>query len=204
MNRLRWEPQSRSTASGSKARESEMRVMTRHAPRCVLAGALGVLAFTSGALAKHRPDHPYRYSVVDMPVSLAVGTVRTPEFPVVSLGYWIMVQVEVPLPIQRTQFLQMQCRMGVTSGGLDTKDCSSDDPLLRADWTVWDGEHIVDQGSSTAVGDGKMGGHHIFKFLGKFRGESGRKYILKVKFTKDGAPMNVANPRLIVTKIGDD
>ena len=181
-----------------------MRVMTRHALRGVLAGALGALAFTPGAVAKHRLDHPYRYSVVDMPVSLAVGTVQTPEFSVASHGYWIMVQVEVPLPIQQTQFRQMQCRMGVTSGGLDTKDCTSDDPLLRANWSVWDGEHIVDQGSSTTVGDGKMGDHHIFKFLGKFIGESGRKYILKVKFTKDGTPLNVANPHLIVTKIGDE
>jgi hypothetical protein len=139
-----------------------------------------------------------------VPVSLAIGTVQTPEFSVSSLWYWIMVQVEVPLPIQQTHFRQMQCRMGVTSGGLDTKDCSSDDPLLRADWTVWDGEHIVDQGSSTTVAAAKTGDHHIFKVLGKFRGESGRKYILKVKFTKDGTPLDVANPHLIITKIGDE
>ena len=168
----------------------------------VIAGTLGALLLLPGASAKHHPDRPYRYSVVDMPVSLAVGTVQTPEFSVASHGYWIMVQVEVPLPIQQTQFQQMQCMMGVTSGGLDSKDCGSDDPLLRADWTVWDGDHMVDQGSSTIVGDGKIGGHHIFKFLGKFRGESGRKYILKVKFTKDGTPLNVANPHLIVTKVG--
>jgi hypothetical protein len=91
--------------------------------------------------------------------------------------------------------------MGVTSGPLESKDCSSDDPLLRADWTVWDGEHMVDQGSSTTKADAKFS-QYIFKFLGKFRGESGRKYILKVKFTKDGTPLNVANPHLIVTKVG--
>jgi hypothetical protein len=170
----------------------------------VIGAMLGALLLVPGASAKHRPDHPYRYSVVDIPVSLAIGTVQTPEFYVASHGYWIMVQVEVRLPIQQTQFRQMQCRMGITSGGLDTKDCTSDDPLLRADWSVWDGKHIADQGSSTTVGDGKMGGHHIFKFLGKFIGESGRKYILKVKFTKDGTPLNVANPHLIVTKIGDE
>jgi hypothetical protein len=181
-----------------------MKFLSGHALYGVLAGVLGVLVFTPGASAKHRPEHPYRYSVVDMPVSLAVGTVQTPEFSVSSKGYWIMVQVEVPLPVQQKQFRQMQCRMGVTSGGLDTKDCSSDDPLLRADWTVWNGEQIVDQGSSTTVADGKIGGHHIFKFLGKFSGETGRKYILEVKFTKDGTPLNVANPHLIVTKIGDE
>ena len=55
-------------------------------------------------------DHPYRYSVVDIPVSLAVGSVRTPEFSPPSSWYWIMVQVEKPLP-----FNQMQCMMGVTT-----------------------------------------------------------------------------------------
>jgi hypothetical protein len=29
-------------------------------------------------------------------------------------------------------------------------------------------------------------------------GESGKKYVVEVKFTKDGTPLNVANPHLIV------
>jgi hypothetical protein len=45
---------------------------------------------------------------------------------------------------------------------------------------------------------------NIFKFLGKFPALSGHKYVLEVKFTKDGTPLNVANPHLIVTKIGDE
>ena len=183
-------------------RSGDMESMFRHIWLRVTSGAICALFIVPGVSARGHKEHPYRYSDVDMPVSLAVGTVQTPEFSVASHGYWIMVQVEVPLSIQQAQFRHLQCMMGVTSGGLDTQDCSSDDPQLRADWAVWDGEHMVDQGSSTIVGDGKIGGHHIFKFLGKFRGESGRKYILKVKFTKDGTPLNVANPHLIVTKVG--
>jgi hypothetical protein len=170
----------------------------------LIGGILGVLFMVPHALAGGHKEHPYRHSVVDMPVSLAVGTVQTPEFPVASLGYWILVQVEVPLPFQKTQFQQMKCMMGVTSGPIESQDCGRDDPLLRADWTVWDGEQMVDHGSSTTEADGKFAEQHIFKFLGKFMGESGRKYILKVKFTKDGAPLNVANPHLIVTKVGDE
>src|SRR5271166_6503481 len=116
----------------------------------VTSGAICALLFVPGASAWGHKAHPYRYSVVDMPVSLAVGTVRTPEFsPRRSSWYWIMIQVEKPLP-----FRQMQCMMGVTSGGLDTKECNSDDPLLRADWTVWNEGKIVSSGSSTtkAVG----------------------------------------------------
>lgn len=66
-----------------------------------------------------------------MPVSLVLGTVQTPEFPVTSGMYDIIVQVEKPLP-----FMQMTCMMGVVAGPLDLKYCSSDDPLLRTDWTV--------------------------------------------------------------------
>lgn len=149
---------------------------------------LGPSASAGGSKVKK-----YRYSDVDMPVSLAMGTVRTPEFPVVSQWYDIMIQVEKPLPFQ-----QMECMMGVTAGPLDSKGCSSNDPLLRADWTVWDGGQMVDHGSSTTSADAKFENKYIFKFLGSFAGEAGKKYVVEVKFTRDGTPLNVANPHLIV------
>jgi hypothetical protein len=55
----------------------------------------------------------YIDSVVDVPVSLAVGAVQRPEFSVASHWYWIMIQVEKPTPLP---FGQMRCTMGVTSG----------------------------------------------------------------------------------------
>ena len=162
-------------------------------------GALGALCLVPGASAGSHKDHPYRYSVVDMPVSLAVGTVRTPEFSIVTNWYWIMLQVEKPLP-----FRQMKCMMGVTASPLDSKDCSSNDPLLRADWTVWDEGHVVSSGSSTTKADAKYTNKHIFKFLGSFGGEARKKYVVEVNFTKDGTPLNVANPHLIVVKQGEE
>jgi hypothetical protein len=45
---------------------------------------------------------------------------------------------------------------------------------------------------------------NIFKFLGKFLALSGKKYVVEVKFTKDGTPLNIANPHLIITKIGKE
>jgi len=145
-------------------------------------------------------DHPYRYSVVDIPVSLAVGTVRTPEFsPRKTSWHWIMVQVERPLPTE-----QLKCMMGTTMNRFDSKDCTSDDPLLRADWTVWEDGKIALSGSSTTQADAKYTNGNIFKFFGGFPALSGHKYVLEVKFTKDGTPLNVANPHLIVTKIGDE
>jgi hypothetical protein len=111
-----------------------------------------------------------------------------------------MVQVEKPLP-----FRQMQCMMGLASGPLESKDCSGDDPLLRADWTVLDGDNIVASGSSGTKDGGKYTDKYIFRFLGGgFMGDAGKKYVLKVKFTKDGTPLNVANPHLIVVKQGEE
>jgi hypothetical protein len=158
-----------------------------------IGGMLGMLFLVPSSCAGGHKEHPYRYSDVDMPVSLAVGTVRTPEFPVVSQWYDIMVQVEKPLP-----FSEMQCMMGVTASPLELEDCKSNDPLLRADWTVRDGEHVVDQGSSTTTAGAKWENKYIFKFLGSFGAEGGKKYIVEVKFTKDGTPLNVANPHLII------
>jgi hypothetical protein len=158
-----------------------------------IGGTLGALILVPGASVGSHKDHPYRHSDVDMPVSLSVGTVRTPEFPVGGQWYDIMVQVEKPLP-----FLQMQCMMGVTAGLVDSKDCGSNDPLLRADWTVWDGEHIVDQGSIPNRCACKFEDKHMYKFLGSFGSERGKKYMVEVKFNKDGTPLNVANPHLIV------
>src|SRR5579864_457139 len=154
-------------------------------PRDALAGL--------DANAGNRKLHPYRRSEVDMPISLIRGTVQTPEFSVTSEWYDIIIQVEKPLP-----FVQMQCMMGVTSGPLDSKDCSSNDPLLQADWTVWDGERLARNGSIPDRCACAFEDKHIYKSLGSFAGEAGKKYIAQVRFTKDGTPLNVAKPHLIV------
>jgi hypothetical protein len=151
----------------------------------LISGALGALFLAPGASAGGHPAHPYRYSVVDIPVSLAEGTVRTPEFSPHTSWHWILLQVEKPLP-----FNQMQCMVGVTTNRFDSKDCTSDDPLLRADWTVWEDGKIASSGSSRPQADAKYTKENIFKFLGKFPALSGHKYVVEVKFTKGGTPLN--------------
>jgi hypothetical protein len=157
-------------------------------PRDALAGL--------DANAGNRKLRPYKRSDVDMPVSLSPGTVQTPEFSAMSERYDIIIQVEKPFP-----FLKMQCMMGVTLGPLDVKDCNSNDPLLQADWTVWDGEQLVDNGS---IPDGcAFEDKYIYRSLGSFAGEAGKKYIVQVRFIKDGTALNVANPHLIVIRHGN-
>ena len=163
-------------------------------------GTLGLWFLVADASAGSHKEHPYRYSVVDMPVSLEVGTVRTPEFsPRKTSWHWILVQVEKPLPFQ-----QMVCMMAVTSSPLDSKNCTSEDPLLRSDCTVWNEGQIVSSGSSTTKADATFTKENIFKFLGSFPALAGKKYVVEVKFTNDGTLLNVANPHLIVIKVGEE
>jgi hypothetical protein len=159
----------------------------------IIGATLGVLIMSPTVSAGSRKDFPEKYSDVYMPVSLAVGTVRTPEFPVVPQAYDIIIQAQRSLPIS-----QMMCMMGATSNPFESKNCTSDDPLLQADWTVWNEGHIVAHGSSARSGGSSITKERLWKSLGGFAGEAGKKYVVEVKFTKDGTPLNVAGPHLIV------
>ncbi len=159
----------------------------------VISGTLGVLLMVPSVSAGSHKGFPEKYSDIYMPVSLAVGTVRTPEFPAILEVYDIIIQADRSLSVN-----QMMCMMGATSNPFELKECSGDDPLLRADWTVWNDGHIVAHGSSARSGGSSIAKDQIWKFIGSFAGEASKKYVVEVKFTKDGTPLNAANPRLIV------
>jgi hypothetical protein len=143
----------------------------------------------------NRKQYPQKYSSVYMPVSLAAGRVRTPEFPVEKRSqlYDIMLQFEKPLPFRR-----MECMVGVTLGPLDRGDCEKDDPVLQADWTVWEGGRIVEWGTIPDECACIFTDKNIFKRVGSFPSEAGRTYVVQVHFTKDGSGLNLANPHLLV------
>jgi hypothetical protein len=137
--------------------------------------------------------YPQKYAAVYMPVSLAEGRVRTPEFTVAkSQWYVIVLQVDEPLPP-----LRMRCMTGATLGPLDAKDCGKNERVLRADWTVWEGGHLVYWGSIPDA-DGGSWGKDIIVQVGSVGLDAGRKYVVQVHFTKDGSALNIANPHLIV------
>jgi hypothetical protein len=143
-----------------------------------------------------RRAYPQKYSSVYMPVSLAVGRVRTSEFTVAKRSEWydIMLQFEKPLPLPK-----MQCMTGATSGPLETQRCEKSDPVLGADWTVWLDGHIVQWGSNPTDNCGCIfAAKEFFKLIGSFPLEKGKTYVVQVHFTKDGSSLNVANPHLIV------
>jgi hypothetical protein len=144
--------------------------------------------------------YPQKYAAVYMPISLAAGRVRTQEFPVKKHSQWydIMLQVEKPLPFRR-----MECMVGATSGGLDKKDCEKDDPIVRADWTVWEDGRIVEWGSMRDCCGSIFTKENVYKQIGSFPLEASKNYVVQVHFTKDGSPLNIANPHLIVIPHGD-
>jgi hypothetical protein len=144
--------------------------------------------------------YPQKYAAVYMPISLAAGRVRTPEFPVKKHSQWydIMLQVEKPLPFSR-----MECMVGATTDGLDRKDCEKDDPIVRADWTVWEDGRIVEWGSMRDCCGSKFTNENIYEQIGSFPLEAGKNYVVQVHFIKDGSPLNIANPHLIVIPHGD-
>jgi hypothetical protein len=154
---------------------------------------MAVAAFASTAWAG--PCIKCKIVPVNMSVSLAVGTLRTPEFLVKHADYKILVRVRRGLPLG-----QLQCMMGVRMPWeRDPCPMLHLDTALEAEWRVWDGDHIVTQGSVHGRDDRMaVSDETLDRYLGTFVGESNKKYILKVKFTKDGTPLNEFKPRLMV------
>jgi hypothetical protein len=167
-----------------------MKGMSRRDLIASLSGTLGVGLLGSRVWAFSCWD--CRKPAVDMPVSLAVGTVRTPEFAVKRQPYLIIIEAKKRLP-----FDELNCMLGLTTALPDPK-CDKE-PLLQADWTVWDNGQAVDHGSvHRRDGGGAWAEDSIERWLGHFVGEEKKKYVLEVKFTKDASALNVTNPHLVV------
>lgn len=141
---------------------------------------------------KHKP-YPEKYAIVDSPISLSAGRVRTAEFPVKTTNYSIMIQLQKTLPLR-----EMECMLG--SSMVRPPDCSSTPPALRADWTVWEGGHIIQRGTTRRDTACIFTKEEVFACVGAFSGKVGHSYIVQVHFTEDGTPLDITNPRLIVIK----
>jgi hypothetical protein len=137
---------------------------------------------------------------VVIPVSLAEGTVRTPEFKVHLNSYYIIkVQAKKRIPLDR-----LDCMMGISLGPLDPNNCKEGvEPLLQAEWTLWSEDRIVDRGSSEDhKGRGGWAEDYVERDIGVFKGESGKHYSLDVNLTRDGRALAVTDPHLVVEVVG--
>ena len=134
----------------------------------------------------------YRDANINLPVSLAMCSFRTPDFLAVREPYFIMLQAGKALPFDR-----LTCMMGLTQPR-ELQRCSSVDPVLRAEWIVREGAQIVREGTSSRTSDGMFTNDYVIKFLGEFMGEAGKRYSVEVRFTSDVSLLNATNPHLIV------
>jgi len=133
--------------------------------------------------------------VVDLPVTLEKGTIRSPEFTVKHKQYIVALQVDNALPLGQTK-----CMLGVHfAWEHDNCELVGFPMAVEAEWTLYtDGQpvaHGTVRGKDTAWETSKS---HTSRWIANFMGEKGKKYVLEVTFTKDGTALRVANPRLVV------
>ena len=162
--------------------------------------ALGImaallLASSVSGMAKCQMCFFCRKPVLDMPVTLTRGTVRSPEFTVKHKQYIIELQADDTIPQGK-----LFCLMGLYMFK-DPNHCEMFGYHLavEARWTLLAGgkvvAHGIVQGRDNML---ELTPHHTSRWIGNFMGERGKKYVLEVTFTKDGTALRVANPHLVV------
>jgi hypothetical protein len=133
---------------------------------------------------------------IDMPISLAVGTVRTPEFAVKGKYYNIDIDVQWLLPTD-----ELRCRMGFAVDPSDTH-CKWE-PLLEIKWRILDGDRVVSEGCDKGRNNHfEADSHSLTRNIAYFRGEAHHRYVVELTFLKDASVLNVTRPRLIVEPPG--
>lgn len=130
---------------------------------------------------------------IEIPISLAKGTIRTPEFPVRrSSVYNIVIDVRWLLPTA-----ELRCKMGFAVSPSDNQ-CDGQS-LLRLSWRVLDGNQIVAEGvDDDRNGDFDANSRSLIKHIGHFKGKAKHRYVVEVTFKEDASQLNVTQPHLIV------
>jgi hypothetical protein len=137
---------------------------------------------------RHRKiTHP-----VSMPVSLAVGEVRTPEF-VVDLNWIYLIKIEVKKKLLNDELNCLNFYLDPN----DSDHCDRESPI-QASWTLWSDDKVVCRGVSKKDRNFMESVDQVEYPIGSFKAESGKKYVLEVHFTRDGTRLSVADPHLDV------
>lgn len=130
---------------------------------------------------------------VNMPITLAVGTVRTPVF--TSKGDLYLIAIE--FHGRSVNYKELQCKVGSYEPGL-TQECKAQS-LIEARWRVLEGNSEIAHGEVDGFSKNfDFAGHFIRRYIGEFQCEPNHKYVVEVTFTKDGSSLNFANPHLVV------
>jgi|HubBroStandDraft_2_1064218.scaffolds.fasta_scaffold193379_2 hypothetical protein len=133
---------------------------------------------------------------VSLPITMAIGHIRTPEFKVnLNTTYLIEIEVQKKIP-----FDTLNCLLGLgmsdTSSAL--QECPDKPSVLNASWKLTSNGQMVARGSSDDERFGDWGSDSISRQLGRFQSQSGRRYVLDVDVLADGSALAPGNPRLKV------
>ncbi len=129
---------------------------------------------------------------LDIPVSLLVGHIRTPDFrPSVNITYDIDIAFDSGIPLDK-----LNCLIGMNLQSV--QPCTNQPSVLNVNWMLMrDGQNIA-SGSSTETVMAGYSYNKTARHIGNFRAEHGRKYSLELDVLQDGAQLGRANPRLQV------
>jgi hypothetical protein len=130
---------------------------------------------------------------VDIPLSMYPGHIRTLEFRINSGPYIVEIAADQNKIPPDTLF----CLLGYNQ--LDSQ-CLNTPSVVEASWVLSSGGAVMASGSSDddGSGGGSVMDDGIGRSIGRFDGESGRRYALDVDILADGSKLAPGNPRLQV------
>ena len=134
---------------------------------------------------------------VNIPISMAIGHIRTREFELnMSAPYIIAVEVQK----KNIPFDTLNCLLGLSMASTSTTlhECPDRPSVVMASWVLTSDGHTVARGSSDDYRSGAWMNDAISRELGHFQSQSGRRYVLDVNVLADGALLTPGNPRLRV------
>jgi len=129
---------------------------------------------------------------LDMPVSLAQGHIRSPEFKInLDAGFWIFVEVETKVDDEG-----VSCLTGYTSDYCRKNGIRE----LHASWTLSDRGRVVARGSTDRDQGSRGGMLSKARGLGNFSVPAGKHFVLDIEFPEDNSHFNGGHPRLTIAQ----
>jgi hypothetical protein len=133
---------------------------------------------------------------VIIPISMAVGHVRTQSFKVNRNAIY-----EVEIEVQKTiPFDSLNCLLGTAMARTSTtwQECPDRPSVVKASWVLTSNGQTVARGSTDTFKSASWGNDSISRVLGQFHSQSGRPYVLDVDILADGTSLGPGNPHLKV------
>jgi hypothetical protein len=126
---------------------------------------------------------------IDMPISMAVGQVRTVPFKVNrNRLYTIRIVAKKTIP-----FDTLNCLLDMS---IERPSQCKQPSVIKANWTLTSDGIIVAQGVSDTDSGGGWAADCIEREIGYFHSERGRNYLLNVNILADGTLLSETDPHL--------